>query len=145
MTTLRETLTSPQTKPAVVADLGGLIETEVSNLGGLTGVAVKAAYAAAKAKEPKIAQRAAGGYLGAFSDALDPFWTQFQGAGGGDFGAYLQDNSAAVTAALEKAMDAEAPSGGSQRAMYDRFKGQGVKVLSGALPQLGALIQKHAG
>lgn len=144
MTTLREKLTSPDTKPSVVADLGTLIEQEVSGLGGLTGVAAKTAFSAAKAKEPNIAQRAAGGYLGALADALDPFWTQFQSAGGGDFGAYLKQNETEVTASLQQVMDAEAPASGGQRAMYDRFKGQAVKILTGALPKIGALVQQYA-
>lgn len=144
MTTLRDTLTSPDRKPAVVADLGALIENEVQGMSGLTGIAAKAAYAAAKTRNPNIAQRAGGAYLGALADAIDPFWSQFTASGGGDFGAYLAQRSDEVSPALQRAMDAEAPAAGSQRAMYDRFKPQAVKVLTGALPRLGALVQKHA-
>ena len=43
------------------------------------------------------------------------------------------------------AVDAAAPSGGQARAMYDKFKPQVAKILVGALPRLGALVQKHAG
>lgn len=144
MTNLRDTLTSADKKPAVVADLGVLVENEVSGLGGLTGIAAKAAYAAAKAKDSNIAQRAGGAYLGTLADALDPFWSSFTSSGGGDFGAYLAQREAEVAPALQRAMEAEAPAAGSQRAMFDRFKPQAVKVLTGALPRLGALVQKHA-
>ena len=47
MTSLREALTAPETKPAVVADLSALIESEVAGLSGLTGIAIKTAFAGA--------------------------------------------------------------------------------------------------
>lgn len=144
MTNLRDTLTSPDRKPAVVSDLAALIENQIANLTGLTGIAAKTAFATAKKSRPDVVQRAANAYLGSFADALDPFWQQFTASQGTDFGADLAANKAEVTAALERAMDAEAPSSGSQRAMFDRFKPQVVKMLGGALPDLGALVQKHA-
>ncbi|ROR96166.1 hypothetical protein EDD28_0742 [Salana multivorans] len=145
MTTLREALTAPETKPAVVADLATLIDSEISGLGGLTGIAIKTAFAAAKKKNPDIVSRVASGYVGTLGDALQPLWERFQAGGGGDFGAFLVANQAEAEKAIMTAVDAAAPSGGQARAMYDKFKPQAAKIMVGALPRLGALLQKHAG
>ncbi len=144
MTTLRETLTAAETKPAVVADLAALIDGEVSSMGGLTGIAAKAAVGAAKAKNPDIVKRGAASYVGTLADALDPFWTAHKADGGADFSAYVASHKDAVSAAVLKAVDSEVGSG-KERGMYDKFKPQINKVLLGALPKIGALVQKHAG
>ncbi|WP_454296253.1 DUF6918 family protein [Salana multivorans] len=145
MTSLREALTAPETKPAVVADLSALIESEVAGLSGLTGIAIKTAFAGAKKKDPNIVSRAASGYVGTLGDALEPLWQRFQAEGGSDFGAFLVANQPEAEKAIMTAVDAAAPSGGQARAMYDKFKPQVAKILVGALPRLGALVQKHAG
>lgn len=145
MTTLREALTAPETKPKVVADLAELIDSEISGMSGLSGIAVKTAFAAAKKRSPDLVTKVANGYVGTLADALQPLWTKFTQAGGSDFGSYLVANEKEASDAVISAVDAAAPSGGQQRAMYDKFKPQAVKVLTKALPRLGAIIQKHAG
>ncbi|WP_108719084.1 hypothetical protein [Miniimonas sp. S16] len=144
MTTLRETLTAPDKKPAVVADLTTLIEGEVAGMGGLTGIAAKAAFSAAKKQKPDVVQRGSAAYLGTLADALDPFW-QRSNAEGGDFPAYVTAHQDEVGAALQAKIESEVTAGGKERAMFDKFKGQIAKVMVGALPKLAALVQKHAG
>lgn len=144
MTTLRDTLTAPETKPAAVADLASLIDAEVAGMSGLTGIAAKTAVKAAKAKRPDVVTRGANAYLGTLADALDPFWTRHSAEGGGDFGAYVAANSAEVNAAVLAAVESEVGSG-NQRSMYEKFKPQLSKVVAGALPKIGTLVQKHAG
>ncbi|PWD50612.1 hypothetical protein C8046_08060 [Serinibacter arcticus] len=144
MTTLREQLTAADTKPAAVADLAALIDGEVAGMSGLTGIAAKTAVKAAKAKRPDVVQRGANAYLGTLADALDPFWTTHRAQGGTDFGAYVAANSDQVSAAVMAAIESEVGTG-NQRSMFDKFKPQLGKVLVGALPKIGALVQKHAG
>lgn len=145
MTSLRDTLTDPSRKTAVVTDLSSLIEGEVATMGGLSGIAAKTAFAAVKKKDATIVSRAAGAYLGPLADALGPHWDSFKATGGSDFGAYLTSNSAAVNASLRDTLKAEAPTSGSARGMYEKFEPQILKVMAGALPRLGAMVQKHAG
>lgn len=144
MTTLRETLTAPATKPAVVADLGSLIEDEIAGMKGLSGVAVKTAVKAAKAGKPDIVQRGSNAYLGTLADTLDPFWSRFTESGGGDFGSFLQTNEAQVKEAFLTTAEQEV-SGGREKAMFEKFKPQVISVVMGALPKIGALVQKYAG
>lgn len=145
MTTLHDALTAPATKPAVVADLTALIESEVAGLGGITGIAAKAAIAGAKKKDPTIVSRIASSYVSALAEALQPLWERFLAEGGDDFGAYLVAHQPEASAAIMTAADSAAPAGGQARSMYDTFKPQATKVLVGALPRIGALVQRHAG
>lgn len=145
MTTLSEALTAPQTKPAVVADLSGLIESQVGELRGLSGIAIKTAFAGAKRQDPQVVTKAANAYVGELGNVLQPLWDKFQASGGNDFGAFLVANRAEAESAIVTAVDAGAPKSGQAAAMYQRFKPQVVKLLGGALPELGAIIQKHAG
>ncbi|WP_284251147.1 DUF6918 family protein [Litorihabitans aurantiacus] len=144
MTTLRETLTAPETKPAAVADLAALIEAEIAGMSGLTGIAAKTAVKAAKARRPDVVERGANAYLGTLADALAPFWERHRAEGGGDFAGYVALHSGEVRDAVLAAIEGEVGSG-NQRSMYEKFKPQLTKVLTGALPKIGGLVQKHAG
>lgn len=140
MTQLREVLTSPERKPAVVNDLAVLVDTEVSNLGGLTGIAAKAAYAGARNRVPG----AISANLPQIADVVQPYWDSFQAAGASDFGAHLAENSDAVVSSVIGVVDSEVAASGTAAGMYGRFKPQLVKILTGALPRLGAIVQSHA-
>ena len=52
MSKLSEILLVPGNRPKVIADCGKLVEEEVESKGGLTGLAVKAAFAVVKAVKP---------------------------------------------------------------------------------------------
>ena len=140
MTSLREALTNPAAKPAVVADLASLVEGEVASMGGFTGIGAKAALKT----NPGLVTQMAGAYAGTFADALQGLWDRFQASGEADFGAFLVANRPEAESAIMTAVEAAAPAGGQARSMYDRFKLQAAKLLSGALPKIGALVQKHA-
>ena len=49
---LGDVINDPKKKPAIVADCCTLIDEEVSSKGGLSGLAVKAGYAAVKGVKP---------------------------------------------------------------------------------------------
>ena len=52
MATLKDILLVPANRPKVIADCTKLIDEEVDSKGGLTGFAIKAAYALVKAVKP---------------------------------------------------------------------------------------------
>lgn len=144
MTNLKEALTAPQTKPAVVADLATLIDRQVGTLGGLSGIAIKTAFGAAKRKDPAVVTKAANAYAGELGEVLQPLWDRFTASGGSDFGSFLSANKGEAETAIMTAVENGAPASGPERAMFDRFKPQVTKLLTSALPELGQIIQKHA-
>ena len=69
MPTLKEILTVPGTRPKVVVDCVALVQEEVDSKGGLTGLAIKGAYAVVKAVKPGFVAEALDDMLDDFADA----------------------------------------------------------------------------
>jgi len=79
-------------------------------------------------------------------EQLQPFWADFQTAGGGSFGDYLVKRNEEVAEALLKVTDDMAKD--SERAAvvkaYGTVRGGASKHIQAALPNLGALVEKYA-
>ena len=78
MPNLNDILLVPGNRPKVVADCVQLIEEEVDSKGGLTGLAVKAAFAVVKAVKPGFVTEAVDHMLNDFVSRLEPFWAEAQ-------------------------------------------------------------------
>lgn len=143
---LSERLLADDVRPAMTADLVEVVQQEVRDKRGLSGAAVKAAYAGASRAMPDLAQRAVSRLLPDFADALDPFWSDFVTSGGSDFGAYLADRGGEVSAALLAVTDARM-SGVSREPLkkaYAALRGRAAGHVEAALPRLGRVVQRHA-
>src|SRR3954467_4089229 len=78
MSTLSEILLVPGNRPKVVIDCVRVIDEEVDSKGGLTGLAVKGAYALVKAVKPGFVSGAVDGMLDDFVRRLEPFYAAAQ-------------------------------------------------------------------
>src|SRR5258708_22971618 len=65
-------------RPKVIADCVQLVNEEVDSKGGLTGLAVKGAYAIVKAVKPGFVTEAVDHMLDDFVKRLEPFWGDAQ-------------------------------------------------------------------
>ena len=74
MPTLTDMLLAPGNRPKVIADCTQLINEEVDSKGGLTGLAVKGAYALVKAVKPGFINEAVDHMLDDFVKRLEPFF-----------------------------------------------------------------------
>ena len=72
MSTLAEALTSDSRKSVVVDDCLALIDAEVSDKGGLTGLAIKAGYKTIQGVKPGFVRQVVADLLPEFASALDP-------------------------------------------------------------------------
>lgn len=77
MQSLKSLLLNKTNRPQVVTDCVQLIEQEVASKGGLSGMAIKAAYAVVKRFQPGIIQEAVDHLLDEFVDCLEPYFGQF--------------------------------------------------------------------
>ncbi|WP_265443658.1 DUF6918 family protein [Flexivirga meconopsidis] len=143
--TLSESLLAADTRPAVVADLVGVIDAEVKGKKGLGGVAIKGGYAAIRKVSPTIATTATDRMLPDFAAALQPFWADFGGAG--DFGSYLSGRGDEVADALLQVTDRRAAATDREplKRAYNGLRGKAKDNVKAALPRLGAVVQQHAG
>lgn len=147
--TLRETLLAAEIKPQVTADCEHLVDTEVSEMAGITGAAVRLAYKTVRTFDAGHIRVMIDSLLPDVADALQPYWTEFTtGAGGdtGDFGGYLADREAEAAEALLTITDKRRAFSRRPTIVkaYNTVRGSAVKHVKAALPALGALVQKYA-
>ena len=143
---LNETLLEESRRPAVVADVQALIEAEVSDKKGASGLAVKGGYAAVKKVSPSVVTDAVESLLPQFSERLEPYWAGFQNSGEARFADYLVARDDEVADALLGVTDEriEASSRQALKKVYSTMRPSAKKNVVEALPRLGDLVQKHS-
>ena len=143
---LKETLLDSSRRDTVIAEVGALIDLEVSEKKGASGLAVRGGYAAVKKVSPSIVTEALEKLLPEFFGRLEPFWQDFGAAGGGEFGDFLAARGDEVADALLSVTDEriEASSRQAAKKVYKSMRPSAKKNVIEALPRLGALVQRHA-
>ena len=145
--TLQEILLAPDTKPHVVEDCYALIQEELAEKSGISGTALKLAYKAATTFAPGHVRNMVEKLLPRMVEELEPFWTDFNAAGGTEFGDYLAKRGDEVADALLKVTDDRAAA--SSRPViikaYRSVRSGAAKHVKAALPQVGDLVLKYAG
>jgi hypothetical protein len=142
---LSEVVKDPKKRRAVVDDCVLLIEAEVGDKGGLTGMAIKAAYATVKNIKPGFVGGAMNDLLDPFSDKVDPFWADCQ-AKKANPRQFFTQKKGEIANALLAITDVRADR--SQHKMlvktYHKLRPQAVNHIGDAMPRLADVIVKHA-
>ncbi|MDQ2804002.1 MAG: hypothetical protein M3Y41_15505 [Pseudomonadota bacterium] len=145
--TLQQTLLAPDARPAVLADCYALIDREVAAKSGVSGTAVKLAYKTVTSFAPGYFHATVEEMLPKMVDKLEPYWADFSTSGGAEFGDYLSKRGEEVSESLLSLTDEMAAV--SRRPViikaYRAVRGGAAKHIQAALPQVGDLIQRHAG
>ena len=146
MATLAEVLTSDAKKAAVVDDCCTLIDEEVADKGGLSGLAIKAGYGAVKGVKPGFIKHVVGDLLPEFAKVLEPVYAEAKSTNR-PVAAFFSSNSGRVADALLSITDAKAQrsNSGVVKGTYDKLRGMAKKNVESAVPRLGRLIERHAG
>jgi hypothetical protein len=144
MRTLPEILTDEAKKPEIVADCMELIDAEVKDKGGISGLAIKAGYGAVKGIKPGFVQNAVTDMLPEFAKALEPIYqdAKSQNKPVADF---FSANSTRVADALLAITDAKAQraKSGVAKGAYEKLRGSAKKNVEAAVPRLGKIIEKY--
>jgi hypothetical protein len=145
MPTLNEMLLTPGVRPKVVADCVQLINEEVDSKGGLTGLAVKGAYALVKAVKPGFVTEAVDHMLNDFVTRLEPFWAEAQSKNE-PLSPLLNARAPQVADALLAISDERATrsTNPSLKKAYEKLRPTGKKHVEQAVPRVGRLVQKYA-
>jgi hypothetical protein len=146
MSSLVEALNDASKKEAVVADCLKLIDAEVADRGGLSGLAIKAGYGVVKGIKPGFVKQVVSDLLPEFATALEPLYLEAKEKNR-PTAAYFQDNSGRVADALLTITDAKAQKSksGAVKGTYDKLRGSAKKNVEAAVPRLAKMIQDHAG
>ena len=144
MPNLNDILLVPGNRPKVIADCAKLIEEEVDSKGGLTGLAVKAAFAVVKAVKPGFVNEAVDHMLDDFVKRLEPFWADAQ-AKNEPIGALLNARAPQVADALLTISDDRAAksTNNTLKKAYEKLRPTGKKHVEAAVPRIGRLIAKY--
>lgn len=142
---LGDAINDPSKKAAIVADCCKLIDDEVSDKGGLSGLAVKAGYHAVKGIKPGFITEVVEKLLPEFAGKIDAIWEE--GKKTGNAGGHFVTNKSRVADALLSVTDAKSQNAKSAvvRSTYEKLRGSAKKNVEEAVPRLAKLLEKHAG
>ncbi|HVR03427.1 MAG TPA: hypothetical protein VMT47_14915 [Polyangia bacterium] len=145
MPTLTDMLLVPGNRPKVIADCVQLINEEVDAKGGLTGLAVKGAYALVKAVKPGFVTEAVDHMLDDFVKRLEPFWADAQ-TKNEPIGPLMNARAPQVADALLAISDERAArsTNPTLKKAYEKLRPTGKKHVEQAVPRVGRLVQKYA-
>ncbi len=145
MSTLNDILLAPGNRPKVVVDCVRLIDEEVDSKGGLTGLAVKGAYALVKAVKPGFVSEAVDNMIDDFVKRLDPFYAAAQSKNE-PIGPALNARAGEVAEALLSISDerAQRAKNNTLKKAYEKLRPTGKKHVEAAVPRIGRLVAKYA-
>lgn len=142
---LSQVLNDEAKKPVVVDDCCTLIDEEVSDKGGISGLAIKAGYKVVKGVKPGFVKQVVIDLLPEFATALDPIYDEAK-TNNKPVADFFTANSERVADALLKITDEKAArsKSGVVKGTYDKLRGTAKKNVEAAVPRLGKMIEKHA-
>jgi hypothetical protein len=144
VTSLKERLGQDPQRKAIVADACQVLDQEVADKSGLTGVAIKGAYSIVKGVKPGFVQHIVDVLLDDFLVALDPLYQEAI-ARKETPGRHLAANGDRVADALLAITDARAERSSQAmiRKTYDKLRPTAKKHVSASAPRLGQMLDRH--
>lgn len=146
MATLKELLGGADKRGAVIEDALRVLDAEVADKSGLTGMGIKTAFKVVKGISPDFLPKVVDALLDDFLDALDPIYQEaLQQQKSPRI--QLQANPGRVANALLAITDARAQRAKNQtvRKAYDKLRGIAQKQVEAAVPRLGEMFERHVG
>jgi len=143
MSTLKDILSRPGSRPQVVRDCEQIIEEEVASK-GFAGIPIKAAYAVVKAIKPGFIPEVIEGLLDDFADRLDPLY-QAAKAKNEPIAAYFGARAGEAAEALLGITDLRAQRAKNQvvKTAYQKMRPMAKKHTEAAIPRVSKMIAKH--
>ncbi len=145
MSSLKEQLGTGEKRSQVIEDAIKVLDAEVADKGGLTGLAVKGGYKVVQGVRPGFVRDIVTGLLDDFLEAMDPLYQEAKQKGR-PAGAYLQENKSRVAEALLGVTDrkAQRADNGMLKKAYEKLRPLAKGQVESAAPRLGQLLEKHA-
>jgi hypothetical protein len=141
---LSDDLLNPNKKDILVADCTKLLDTQVANMGGVSGLGLKAAYSVVKGIRPTYCSDAIKGLLPQSLNALDPIWSE--GIQAGNPVGHLTENCDRAADALLAITDARIEKSNNTivRGAYSKLRNSAKKHVEDAIPGLANIIDNHS-
>jgi len=145
MPTLKEQLGAGEKRNQVIEDAIKVLDAEVADKGGITGLAIKGGYKVVQGIRPGFVKDVVSGLLDDFLDAMDPLYQEAKQKGR-PAGAYLIENKARVAESLLGVTDRKAAraDNGVVKKAYEKLRPMAKGQVESAAPRLAQLLEKHA-
>lgn len=145
MASLSEQLGGGEKRQQVIEEACKVLDQEVGDKGGISGIAIKGAYKIVQGVKPGFVREAVDGLLDDFLKALDPLY-QEAASKKVNAGTYLRDNGSRMADSLLAITDSRAQRAKSQvvRGAYDKLRPMAKKQVEAAAPRLGDLLNRVA-
>ena len=146
MASLHELLGTGDKRARVIEDALRVLDAEVADKSGLSGIAIKTTYRLVKGISPGFLKEVVDHLLDDFLNALDPI---YQEAVTRNLRPrqHFQANPGRVADALLAITDARASRAKNQmvKGAYEKLRAQAKKHVEAAVPRMGELFDRHAG
>jgi hypothetical protein len=141
---LKDQLLAPGRRDAVITDCVALIDEQVAEKGGLSGLAIKGAYAVVKAIKPGFIREAVDRLLDEFVARLEPYHEKAV-ASGLDVAAFYSAHAPEIADGLLGVTDARAERSNNPtiKKTYEKLRPSAKKHVEAAVPATGRLVAKH--
>jgi hypothetical protein len=144
MPSLKEQLGSGEKRQQVIEDAIKVLDAEVADKGGLTGLAIKGGYKVVQGIKPGFIKDVVTRLLDDFLEAMDPLYQEAKQKGR-PAGAYLLESKGRVAEALLGVTDRKAKNTeGVVKKAYDKLRPLAKGQVEAAAPRLAQLLEKHA-
>jgi len=146
MTSLNELLGTGDKRERLIDDALQVLDAEVDDKGGLSGIAIKTAYKVVKGVSPSFLRQVVDHLLNDFLSGLDPLYQEALTRNIAPR-AHLEANPGRVADALLGITDARARNAKNQmvKSTYEKLRPTAKKHVEAAAPRLAALMDRHAG
>ncbi len=146
MPMLKEILLGPTTKERVANDCVGLVDSEVAKKSGLSGIAIKGAYAVVKKVKPGFIREVVDHLLDEFVERLEPFYAAWRQTPSDGLSTYLTARSNEVAEGMLGVTDARAKraKNATVKKAYEKLRPTAHKHVEAAVPGVAAIVAAYA-
>ena len=145
MGSLVEVLNDPTKRPLVLNDCEQMLDAEVADKGGLTGVGVRSAFKVLKAIKPGMIRHTLDDLIDELAVKVDPFWQTCQEQGANPQ-VFFNTNKVAIANALLEITDQRAAQSKIKSIVraYRSLRPKAVQYIGDAMPRFSQLVSKYA-
>lgn len=145
--TLPEILGEEPVRERLIGDCAALVDEEVQNKSGITGVAIKGAYGTVKRIKPRFVPETIDGLLDDWLAQMKPYHETWRSSGEGSFADFLTARSEDVADDLLSVTDSRAESTRHKTAKkaYEKVRPSAKRNVIEAVPKLGRIVERHLG
>lgn len=146
---LKERLGTEPVRARMIDDCVALVEEQVKNKGGLSGIAIRTAYSAVKAIKKGFINEVVDGMLDEWLERLQPHYDTWangaKGAGNAKFSDFLVARSDEVAESLLAVTDrrAENTKHKTAKKAYLKMRGSAKSNVIEAIPDLGRMFERR--